>query len=375
MPYTPNLNDPTQPADTVDRSTAAAEFRAFKAYLNTTVTIASATTPDIFNAAATTINYTGTAVCTGFVAPLAVGEHYRILMCGAGAQFTASANLIIDGTPSGQTLTTVANTILFVFSITNTATFRIVQVSPVVVSTASALTNGGVLNTPSSGNLVNCTFPVLNQSTTGSSGSCTGNSATATHASSAAAVDMGGVLNTPSSGNLANCTFPNVPTATYATNAGYATTAGSATTAGTAANTPYSGLTGVVPTWNQNTTGSSASCTGNAATATTAGTCSGNAATASDGLGKGQNYASTTTIVLGTVYTNTTSRAQFLTFMAYSTSSSVTGQVLVNGNVAIKFVAFAGSCQPSVSLVIPPGATYQIPFIPNLLISETWLMS
>ncbi len=37
-----------------------------------------------------------------------------------------------------------------------------------------------VLGTPSSGNLANCTFPTLNQNTTGSSASCTGNAATAT---------------------------------------------------------------------------------------------------------------------------------------------------------------------------------------------------
>ena len=37
-----------------------------------------------------------------------------------------------------------------------------------------------VLGTPTSGALTNCTFPTLNQNTTGSSASCTGNSATAT---------------------------------------------------------------------------------------------------------------------------------------------------------------------------------------------------
>jgi len=37
-----------------------------------------------------------------------------------------------------------------------------------------------VLGTPSSGTLTNCTFPTLNQNTTGSSASCTGNSATVT---------------------------------------------------------------------------------------------------------------------------------------------------------------------------------------------------
>jgi hypothetical protein len=51
----------------------------------------------------------------------------------------------------------------------------------------------------------------------------------------------GGALGTPSSGTLTNCT-------------GYT----------------YANLSGTVPTWNQNTTGSSGSCTGNAATATTA---------------------------------------------------------------------------------------------------------
>jgi hypothetical protein len=42
---------------------------------------------------------------------------------------------------------------------------------------------GGALGTPSSGTLTNCTFPTLNQNTTGSSGSCTGNAATASNAS------------------------------------------------------------------------------------------------------------------------------------------------------------------------------------------------
>jgi len=41
------------------------------------------------------------------------------------------------------------------------------------------------LGTPSSGTLTNCTFPTLNQNTTGSSGSCTGNAATATALSTA----------------------------------------------------------------------------------------------------------------------------------------------------------------------------------------------
>jgi hypothetical protein len=49
----------------------------------------------------------------------------------------------------------------------------------------SYVTVGGALGTPSSGTLTNCTFPTLNQSTTGSSGSCTGNAATATESQNA----------------------------------------------------------------------------------------------------------------------------------------------------------------------------------------------
>jgi len=54
----------------------------------------------------------------------------------------------------------------------------------VVMATNASLTSPTlitpVLGTPASGTLTNCTFPVLNQNTTGSSASCTGNAATVT---------------------------------------------------------------------------------------------------------------------------------------------------------------------------------------------------
>jgi len=64
-----------------------------------------------------------------------------------------------------------------------------------------------ILGTPTSGTLTNCTFPTFNQNTTGSSGSCTGNSATATTAgnvSGTVAVANGGTGLTSSgtSGNV-----------------------------------------------------------------------------------------------------------------------------------------------------------------------------
>ncbi len=64
-----------------------------------------------------------------------------------------------------------------------------------------------VLGTPASGNLANCTFPTLNQNTTGSAGSvAAANVTVGTMASGMTLVAP--VLGTPASGNLANCTFP-----------------------------------------------------------------------------------------------------------------------------------------------------------------------
>ena len=53
------------------------------------------------------------------------------------------------------------------------------------------------------------------------------------------------VLGTPTSGNLANCTFPTLNQSTTGN-------------AATASAVPYTGLTGTVPTWNQNTSGTAA---------------------------------------------------------------------------------------------------------------------
>ena len=66
------------------------------------------------------------------------------------------------------------------------------------------LLNGGALGTPSSGTLVNCTFPILNQSTTGNSGSTNAlNSATTTIDVSVASAPTAGQVLTASSGTAA----------------------------------------------------------------------------------------------------------------------------------------------------------------------------
>lgn len=129
MSYAAVASDPTNPLDTVDRSTAAAEFRTMKTYFNGMSTVASSTTPDIFNSTNHLINYTGIALATGFVAAPIAGAD-RTLLCAAAAQFTAGTNLLIDGVPSGTTITVAANTIMRIFAVTTTQ-FRMLLVSDV----------------------------------------------------------------------------------------------------------------------------------------------------------------------------------------------------------------------------------------------------
>jgi hypothetical protein len=83
------------------------------------VTIASSTTPDIFSADSDSISYTGTATCTGFASAAKAGMG-RKLICTGACLFTAGANLIIEGIPSGQTITLAANAIVDVLAISTT---------------------------------------------------------------------------------------------------------------------------------------------------------------------------------------------------------------------------------------------------------------
>jgi hypothetical protein len=89
---------------------------------------------------------------------------------------------------NGKTLT-VNNTLTLAGTDSTTMTFPGSSDTVVTLAASQTLTNKTltsptmttpVLGTPSSGNLANCTFPTLNQNTTGSAASCTGNSATVT---------------------------------------------------------------------------------------------------------------------------------------------------------------------------------------------------
>jgi hypothetical protein len=123
-----------------------------------------------------------------------------------------------------------------------------------------------VLGTPASGTLTNCTFPTLNQNTTG----------TAAGLSATLAIASGGTAATSAAAALTSLgAYPATNPSGYTTNTGTVTSVstsgnvsgitltGSVTTSGTLT------LGGAIGTLNQNTTGSSGSCTGNAATAST----------------------------------------------------------------------------------------------------------
>jgi Chaperone of endosialidase len=132
-----------------------------------TLVVTGATTASSFSGAGTGL--------TGTAAGLTAGN------------VTTNANLTGPITSTGNATAVAAQT--------GTGSTFVMQASP-------ALTTPN-LGTPSAGTLTNCTFPTLNQNTTGSSGSCTGNAATA---STSSALTNGGTLNTPVSGTLTNCT-------------------------------------------------------------------------------------------------------------------------------------------------------------------------
>lgn len=91
-------------------------FTGFQNFAQATVA-SSATTSDIWNAAGNQILFTGTATVTAFPTAPQPGVT-RELVCQAACQFTASANLLIEGISSGNTYTAHVNDTIVVRAIT-----------------------------------------------------------------------------------------------------------------------------------------------------------------------------------------------------------------------------------------------------------------
>ena len=128
------------------------------------------------------------------------------------------------GTPSSGTLTSCTG--LPISTGVSGLGTSVASALAIAVGTAgSFVTNGGALGTPSSGTLTNCTFPTLNQNTTGSSGSTTGNAATATTATNlsggtvaATTITATGNITAYYSDDRLKTNFGNIPNALFKVN-------------------------------------------------------------------------------------------------------------------------------------------------------------
>jgi hypothetical protein len=152
------------------------------------------------------------------------------------------------------------------------------------------LVSGGALGTPTSGNLANCTFPTLNQNTTGSAGSVT-NALTISSPLSGTSYNGSAAVSIGLASGYGDTQNPYASkTANYILAAPNGSAGAPTFRAIVAADIPAFNLGTTSITFNRssaaqsltgiNIDGSSGSCTGNAATATTASSCSGNSATA-----------------------------------------------------------------------------------------------
>jgi hypothetical protein len=126
------------------------------------VTVASSTFPDIFAAAGNTINYTGTVPCAGFTAAPKAGMT-RTLICSGTCTFTASANLLIEGINSGNTITLGTGAIVNVVAMTTTQHKMTYSYSGSFTMTGTGFTSNptGTATFVTENGVVNLTVPTL----------------------------------------------------------------------------------------------------------------------------------------------------------------------------------------------------------------------
>jgi hypothetical protein len=284
-------------------------------------------TPTSANLLAAVTNETGTGA-------LVFGTSPTLTTPTLGVASATSVNKVAITAPATSATLTIANGKTLTAS--NTLTFTGTDASSVAFGAGgTVLYNGGALGTPSSGTLTNCTFPTLNQNTTGSAATLT------------TARTIGGV----SFNGSANINLPGVNTTGNQNTTGSAATL---TTARTIGGVSFNGsaninLPGVNTTGNQNTTGSAATLTtaraingvnfnGSAAITITANTT--NALTIGTGLsGTSFNGSGAVTVAIDSTVATLTG-TQTLTNKTLTTP--VLNSAVVNNNNA---VSAAGSTQ------------------------------
>jgi len=172
---------------------------------------------------------------------LATGILKNTTTTGVPSIATAGTDYVVPSgsiTGNSATVTTNAN-LTGVITSTGNATVIASQTgtgSKFVVDTSPSLITP-VLGTPTSGNLANCTFPTLNQNTSGSAASLSATLAVASGGTGVTTSTGSGanalatsptlvtpILGTPTSGNLANCTFPTLNQNSTGTAAGLSAT-------------------------------------------------------------------------------------------------------------------------------------------------------
>jgi hypothetical protein len=166
-------------------------------------------------------------------------------------------------------------------------------------------------------------------------------------------VTVGGALGTPSSGTLTNCTFPTLNQNTSGTAAGLSATlavssGGTGTTSLTANNVLLGNGTSAVQVVAPSTSGNVLTSNGSTWTS---------AAPTGSGLGIGQTYQDVTgSRTSGTSYTNSTSKP-ILVYVGAGSGSIVP----VIGGVTLPSTASAnGNTQITTSFVVPPSTTYSV---------------
>jgi hypothetical protein len=284
-------------------------------------------TPSSANLLAAVTNETGTGA-------LVFGTSPTLTTPTLGVASATSVNKVAITAPATSATLTIADGKTLTAS--NTLTFTGTDASSVAFGAGgTVLYNGGALGTPSSGTLTNCTFPTLNQNTTGSAATLT------------TARTIGGV----SFNGSANINLPGVNTTGNQNTTGSAATL---TTARTIGGVSFNGsaninLPGVNTTGNQNTTGSAATLTtaraingvnfnGSAAITITANTT--NALTIGTGLsGTSFNGSGAVTVAIDSTVATLTG-TQTLTNKTLTTP--VLNSAVVNNNNA---VSAAGSTQ------------------------------